>query len=689
MINLRNSPFLCFALILLLAYGIAQSTGLTLAWPIGFLLALACLAGTIFSIQKFNPGFQFISTIAITALMLAAGMIRILHFKDEIFPKDPLSIPIKMAGSLTVTEVLKVKESGVSLRCISTYLAGIADHQVFTDKYILVQINGFNGPSIFPGDVVKTTGWVSTFTAPLNPHAFDIRKYYKTLGIRHQLYCKSNETTITSATTNSLFRITAKWQATLSSIVSKNISSEVAQLTNALVWGDRSDMNEDIRDAFADSGAMHVLSVSGMHMAMIYSMLYLMLGAPGSGTYSRRLLRFGCYSFAIILYMGLTGACPAVVRSGLMIILFLAGKAMGWNTQIWNLLGFAAFLMLWFNPFLYENIGFQLSFLAMAGILMYAQPMIRSLSFKQIILHRIWEITAVSIAAQVFILPILLKQFHQFPLTFIASSLVAMPASYVIIFGAILNVILYFFGIHWFWPWFDKAGYYFIQCMKWMAGLNPEMNYSLPSSGSLLLMTMAILFSIALVYRWKKGKVIAYALGLLMLFILTWHRSNQWSRDDLTIYYHYKGFLADVIIDGQCYSIQDCNLPEKGIDFSARGYRCFRDIIHTKTICKEDAFTDSQWSFTSSVLSFPNATILVWNDAKTIPTMSTSYKYILIDSCPDFRKLTRFICDHEQSTIILPAHLDRRSKNGLLKFLKNNAISYYDISQQGYFKLPL
>mgnify|MGYP003379077168 CR=1 FL=1 len=91
-------------------------------------------------------------------------------------------------------------------------------------------------------------------------------------------------------------------------------------------------MNEEIRDAFADSGAMHVLSVSGMHMAMIYSMLLLFLGPPGAGTYARRIFRFVCYAVAIILYMGLTGACPAVVRSGLMILLYLLGKAMGWNT---------------------------------------------------------------------------------------------------------------------------------------------------------------------------------------------------------------------------------------------------------------------------------------------------------------------------------------------------------------------
>ncbi len=691
MINLRNSPFLWFALLLLLAFGLAQVLELKMNPLLGVFLATICLASGIVCIRKYNPGFQYISTIAITALIIAAGMLRIIQFKSTIYPAQPLETSVRMKGELIVAEVLKVKEYGVTLRCTPIHLSEMEgeNHRSYSDKFILVQLRDFKGDPVFPGDIVSTSGWVSALAAPLNPFAFDIRKYYMTLGIRHQLSCKGPETTIASAKSNSLFRITARWQAGLSKMVRDHTSLDVAQLTNALVWGDRSDMNEEIRDAFADSGAMHVLSVSGMHMAMIYSMLYLMLGAPGSGTYSRRMIRLVCYSAAIILYMGLTGACPAVVRSGLMIILFLCGKAMGWNTQIWNLLGFAAFLMLWSNPYLYENVGFQLSFLAMAGILMYAKPMIRSLSFRQIILHRIWEITAVSIAAQVFILPILLKQFHQFPLTFIASSLVAMPASYVIIFGSILNIILSCFGIHWIWPWYDKAGQYFIQSMKWMAGLNPAMNYSLPSVGSQLLMAMAIIFSISLVYYWKNGKRIAYLLGFIVLVTLGWHRTHQWKTDDLVIYHHYKGLIADIFIGGQCISLQDCGLTENSVEFSARGYRCHRDAIHSLTFCKRDEFNAGVLKYEGSILHLPKVSILVWDSLINPLIINDSITHILVDNCNNIKTLKNFICLHTECTIILPAHLDRRTRNGLIRFLEDNEILYYDIGQQGYFRLPL
>lgn len=691
MINLRNSPFLWFALLLLLAYSIPQfipfapdDTLMTALW----IIVLVC---SLISLLKFKPGTQFRSTVAIGILILTGGMIRVTCFVEEIFPKELLPVSIRMQGAVSVIEVLKVKEQSITLKCRQ---AGLRSDSVsggikFTDKYILVQIRQTDLNKVFPGDRFYVQGWVAAFKAPMNPYAFDIRKYYRSIGIRHQISCKGTEVKPQVESDNSLFRFTAKWQSTLCAIVSAHTSPEVAQLTNALVWGARTNMNEEIRDAFADSGAMHVLSVSGMHMAMIYSMLLLILGPPGAGTYARRIFRFVCYAIAIILYMGLTGACPAVVRSGLMILLYLLGKAMGWNTPIWNLLGFAAFLMLWINPFVWMNVGFQLSFLAMAGILFYAQPTIRYFSFKNIILHRTWEITAVSIAAQIFILPVILRQFYQFPLTFIASSLVAMPASYVIIFGSLLNICLSLVGIDFLWYWYDIAGQWFILSMKWMAALNPEMNYSLPALAGLLLFVMAVMFSLALIYLWPMGKKAAYIAGLSALVTLGCHRANQWQADELVIYHHFKGLLADVIVDGQCISIQDTIIAPGSVDFAARGNRCHRDVIQTISTGDLQGFSTPKFNYTSRMLMFSKATLLIWPVEEEVSNPNSVITHLFVDQCPDLKALKTFICDHPDMIVILPAYLKPYPKKALISFFGENNIRYWDIGEQGYFKLAL
>ncbi len=622
---------------------------------------------------------------------MASGILRVNEFKSNLYPAAKMPESDFMEGIVEIKQILKVKESSTSIRCrnLSLSSADTIHPQYFTDKFLLVNVKAASTLTFFPGDIIGIRGYVSAIDAPKNPFAFDARVHYNTIGIRHILNCKGDEVQRDFPPNKSLARITARWQFFLSSLVKRHTRPEVAQLTNALVWGDRSDMDEEVRDAFADSGAMHVLSVSGMHVAIIYSMLLFFLGPPGGGNLIQRLVRFFTYSFAIILYMGLAGACPAVVRAGLMIILFLFGKALGWNTMIWNLLGFAAFVMFWLNPFIWQNIGFQLSFLAMAGILLFAKPMIRSLNFKNIILHRLWEITSLSITAQIFIIPVLLGQFHQFPLTFIISSFIAIPAAYIVMAGAMLNVILSLLGIHFLWPIVDLSGHLFIVSMKWMAELNPLMYYSLPSISAILVMSMAIVFSFAVVFKLHAGKKLVYALGILAFISLGCHRTQQWSAREMIIYHSYKGLAIDILEGGKCISLHDCQLTPSSIEFMTRGYRCERDIIEVKEICITQDFAKPFVQFENQVLSSNETNVLLWNGSETDIHSESEIDYILVNDCPDKYALQDFICLHFTAQVILPAHLNRKIRKPMESFLKEKQIAYHDIDRDGYFKITL
>lgn len=691
MINLRNSPFLWIALMLLISYCIAGWTGSGMKEWLTTLLWFCCLGSAFVCTIRYLPRYQYISSISIGFLIFAAGVLRFNHFNQDQFPGPLPQEQMYLQGILIVDQVLKNKNYTSSLSCHPVFLSADGDEHknVIQDKYILTVIKSGNEANYFPGDVLMARGRVAAIAAPMNPYSFDARAYYRTIGIRIQMNCKGEEVIKDSTSEKSISRLTAQWQNYLSTLVKNNISPQVAQLTNALVWGDRSDMDNDVRDAFADSGAMHVLSVSGMHVAIIYSMLFFFLGAPGSGNFLKRLLRFISYSLAILFYVGLTGACPAVVRAGLMIILYLFGKAMGLNTQVWNLLGFAAFIMMWINPYVWQNVGFQLSFLAMAGILLYSKAMIRSLNFKNKILHMIWEITVLSIVAQVFILPVLLGQFHQFPLTFIVSSLVAIPAGYLIVFGAILNVILSFFGITFAWPLLDWIGRSFIQSMKWMGALNPEMHFSLPSWSGIFLMSMAILFTIAIVFKWQMGKSLAYACSFLTLVIMSCHRMKQWSSGELIIYHSYKGLIADITLDGRCISIHDCEISPASIEFASRGYQCHRDIIDVMDICTEQEFQTKDMEYKSSVLTIDGLSLLFWEGDVDAEICSKKMIAVVIDQCSDMIMLEDFLNQQNNCKIILPAHLDKKMKRKIGDYLSVHQIAYHDIDRDGYFRMPI
>lgn len=692
MINLRNSPFLWISLMLLLSFWICGKAFPQIqGWVIILLNGLCALCAGVAMI-RFAPKYQYQSSIVIGVLIFAGGILRLNEFRKDLYQGELISESVYLQGVLEVTQVLKNKGSSVSLRCRGITFFNESENKILeaTDKFLLVFVKTNSPISFLPGDVIRANGWLSAIKGPFNPNAFDARVYYNTLGIRHQLYCKNEDLEeVEISPSFSIARLTAGWQSMLTNIIRKNTSSQVAQLTNALLWGDRSDMDSEVRDAFADTGAMHVLSVSGMHVAIIYSMLLFILGPPGAGPLEHRIIRFCFYTCAIILYMGLTGACPAVVRAGLMIILYLFGKSMGWNTQVWNLLGFAAFVMLWINPYVWQNIGFQLSFLAMAGILLFAKPIIRSISLKNKILHLTWEIVALSIAAQVFIIPVLLRQFHQFPLTFIISSIVAIPAAYIVMFGALLNTVLSFIGIDFLWPALDWIGRLFIRVMQWMSGWNPLMHYSLPSMGSMLLMMMAILFSIGIVFSWSFGKKMAWACGMLTLVSLGCHRYNQWNTRDVVIYHSVKGLMLDINDHGFCYSIADCNISPANIEFMARGYRCQRDIINVYPVCRNDFFENNIIHFEKSVLRISNHFFQIWNDMDPLYCLDQEADYMIIESCDSIERVKEYFIQNKNVKVILPAHLNRKLRKVIGDYLLENGMSFHDIDKEGYFKIIL
>lgn len=692
MINFRNSPFLWVALMLLISYWISAGLNVFIDTLFRISLVLTGVAGGCLALLKYQPTYQYTSTLYIGILIVAAGFFRLDQYARENYRGAKFEEAKYCDGIFIVRQVLKNKGTSLSINGRILFLYDLrANLPIDTfDKNVLISVKTASPLLVFPGDTLLIQGWKSAIPKPLNPHAFDARKYYNSLTIRHQINCKAENLSIKEATTFSIRRITAKWQWLLSSSVKEKISPQVAQLTNALVWGDRSDMDSEVRDAFADSGAMHVLSVSGMHVAIIYSLLLLVLGPPGAGNFISRVVRFSCYSMAIILYMALTGACPAVVRASLMILLYLFGKSMAWNTQVWNLLGFAAFVMMWINPFAWENIGFQLSFLAMAGILLFAKPIIRSLSFRWRILHLCWEITALSIAAQIFILPILLSQFHQFPLTFILSSLVAMPAAYIVMFGALLNIILSFIGIDILWSALDWSGKIFIGIMKWMSGLNPLMHFSLTQTGTVLLMLMAIFFSVAIVFGWHSGKRIAWLCGIITFISLGCHRMQQWSTKELIVYHSYSGLLFDVFDRGKCYSLIDCSISPERIDYATRGNRCRMDVIGIAYYCLNDVFENELLRYDNSKLELHGEkTIHIWNKDSLEIMGSTDLLFMIFDECPDSDEQLASLLSSANITFVLPAHLNRFCKESLKKFLQEHNRTIYDIDVEGYYRVKL
>lgn len=214
-------------------------------------------------------------------------------------------------------------------------------------------------------------------------------------------------------------------------------NTEARGIVAALVLGDKRALGKDTRKRFADTGAIHVLAVSGLHMGLVYAFLGFLL--------SRLALRFriaravfmllGIWGFAI-----LTGLAPSCTRAAILFSCLALGKAMNRNSNAKNLLAGAALLQLIFLPEDLRNIGFQLSYSAVAGILWF-EPMLR-FSMKSSWMNWMGGMVRVSVAAQLGTWPLSLFYFGQLPGWFWLSSIAVLPLASSILFLGIAKLCL-------------------------------------------------------------------------------------------------------------------------------------------------------------------------------------------------------------------------------------------------------
>lgn len=211
----------------------------------------------------------------------------------------------------------------------------------------------------------------------------------------------------------------------------------------ALTLGEKSFLTKDIKDDYSISGASHVLALSGLHLGIVYALLnFLMLGWRKQ--WAAQLL-----SITLVwAYVVLVGFSPSVVRSAVMLTIFALVTLANENTLSLNTLALTAVIMLITNPLTLYDIGFQMSFLAVLGILVFL-PFFRKLISRKILYsHRvltgIWNMIAVSLSAQILIFPIVIYYFGRFSCYFLLSNFIAIPCATALLYGVVLLVPLAF-----------------------------------------------------------------------------------------------------------------------------------------------------------------------------------------------------------------------------------------------------
>ncbi|WP_276480287.1 ComEC/Rec2 family competence protein [Paraflavitalea pollutisoli] len=273
---------------------------------------------------------------------------------------------------------------------------------------------------------------------PGNPNAFNYKQYCGFKGVFHQVYLREHNYFVAEkkqifSVKKLLFDTRKKMLAILRETIP---DKKQAGLAEALLIGYKNDLDKPLLQSYINTGLVHIIAISGMHLGLIYALL-LFFGSRLPSSWQRWAVP-GAILVILWCFVLLTGASPSALRSAIMFSTLLIGSRLPIHQSPTNALAVSAFLLLWYDPWLCFDVGFQLSYAAVLSILLFLRPITGLLDPTNKYLRQVWQLIALTLAAQILTLPISLYHFHQFPNLFLIANLVAVPLSGVILVGEVI-----------------------------------------------------------------------------------------------------------------------------------------------------------------------------------------------------------------------------------------------------------
>lgn len=295
-----------------------------------------------------------------------------------------------------------------------------------------------NSAELQYGDKLLLRPVISKLDGPRNPHEFNYRKYLSFHQIYHRAFLQADDYKKLGNEGKLFYKKIYALRHYLGEVLRKKIPSESARaVASALLLGQREQLDETTLHNYSAAGAMHVLAVSGLHVGIIFLLLRLLIPEFSRSRFYLKGIRPLLFLMGIWGYATLTGLSPSVTRAATMFSFVIAGSILDRKLNIYHSIAASAFFLLFMQPYLITEIGFLLSYFAVIGIV-YIQPRLYALLyFSNSLLDKAWAITAVSIAAQIATFPIALLFFYQFPVFFLISNLIVIPAAMLIVSGGV------------------------------------------------------------------------------------------------------------------------------------------------------------------------------------------------------------------------------------------------------------
>jgi competence protein ComEC len=354
---------------------------------------------------------------------------------------------------------------------------------------------------------------------PLNPNQFNYKFYLAKQGIHHQVFATNRQFLKQSSSRSSFVGLSEKFRSNIQqSLLKYNFKRDELAVISALLLGQRQEISKELLTDYASAGAIHILAVSGLHVGiilLILSFLFKPLERIKNGSY----LKAFCIVLLLWMFAFIAGLSASVVRAVTMFTFLAIGQSLQRKKVVeFSLISSMLFLLIVKPMFLFD-VGFQLSYLAVFGIIWVQPKLVTIYTPRFLVDKKVWQLITVSIAAQVGILPLSIYYFQQFPGLFVLSNLVIIPFLGAILIGGILVI---FMSLLHMLPAFLAAAFGFVISLMngfvgWVAKQEQFLFKEISISFLMMLGCYFLIFLGTLFFIKKTPKRLMYFLGAMLL----------------------------------------------------------------------------------------------------------------------------------------------------------------------------
>lgn len=641
------------------------------------ILLIGCLAATyfLFRVFRIQTKYRVVEGAVALSFVFAIGYLNVLLHTDSrrsdhlIHVKEPVDY-----YEVIVTRYPEEKEKSWKLEGrVNKTRSGEVWHHVNGNVMLYFSKADFPTSPGY-GDVFLVRGSPTELSEPGNPGEFNYKRFLASRKIYHQCFVgRGNAVRIHQQPPSQLMA----WAIQSRQWADNKLKSAVpgereGAIASALVLGVTDGLDNELLQAYSATGSLHVLAVSGLHVGIIYTILLFLLRPLNKSQKGKWLLA----AIAVVVlwaYAFVTGLSPSVLRAVTMFTFVALARPWKQTANIYNTLAASAFCLLVYEPYLLLSVGFQLSYLAVLGIV-FLQPLIYPrFTPASRFWDEVWKITCVSIAAQLATYPLGLLYFHQFPNYFLLSNLLVIPASTLVLVEGLAALAVSFVE-----PLFIGLGIvlkYTIQFMNLVVFAVESLPYSLIDEIYISLVQCVLLFlatlTLVLVFSNRRYSFLPISFVLFLIFAaLEWnHVITNESVQKFTIYLVKGHFAMDLIDHQQTSFVADKALQRDGelTRYHVAPNRLFHGVEHVdslQAIKTFDGFTVFAWKGEVFVRIFkrnaklPNNLKADWlivsdNSLRSLKELNTkvTFDQLILDSSNSFYFADRLLKEAKSQRI--------------------------------------